>query len=298
MMPAPVHTIHQLAPDIIRLRAPNPSPMTATGTNTYLIGQKDLYILDPGPDIDSHLQAILQAIPPGSTPRGILISHPHIDHTDLVARLRAALAIPVFGFGPAGSGQSAVMMALSATAPEADDDGTDHSFHPDIFLHDGETLACDDTVITAHHTPGHMGAHLCFSLRDALFSGDHVMGWSTTYIAPPHGDMTDYIASLWRLSDSVWSVFYPGHGPEITAPNARLSELIAHRLARTDQVLTCLAIRPDCANDLRALIYPELTPTLHKAAARNILSHLIDLNARNLIITESPISIHAIFQIR
>ncbi len=287
----------RLTDRVIRVRAQNPSRMTGSGTNTYLVGQSDLYIIDPGPDLDDHFHAILNAIPPLASVRGILVTHPHIDHTALVPKLSAHLQVPVYGYGPAGTGRSATMTALTHLGLSGGGEGTDTAFRADITLRHGDRLPCDGTEIIIHHTPGHMGEHLCFEFAGDLFSGDHVMGWSSSLISPPEGDMGCYMASLNALAQRSWSRFYPGHGEAIEQPNTTVQELRAHRLQREAEILSCLAHKPGTAATLVSTIYTDLAPALHSAAARNVLAHLIDLHRRNVIGSDDPINQNAIFHL-
>lgn len=287
-----------LTEQVIRLRANNPSPMTGSGTNTYLIGQNDLYIIDPGPDLTEHFHAILAAIPTKAVPRGILVTHPHIDHTELVPKLAAMLKVPVYGFGPAGSGRSETMSALTRSGLSGGGEGIDTTFRVDLALRHGDIVPCDGKQVTVHHTPGHMGEHLSFEHEAALFSGDHVMGWSSTLISPPDGDMGCYMASLRGLLQHRWSRFYPGHGEPIAQPHARLEALHAHRLQREAEILAGLNRAPNTATDLVRTIYTDLAPSLHGAAARNVLAHLIDLHRRNEVGCDDPISLTTIFHLK
>jgi glyoxylase-like metal-dependent hydrolase (beta-lactamase superfamily II) len=269
-------------PPIRALRAPNPSPLTGSGTNTWLIGATELAVVDPGPDDPAHLAAILAAIGPGQRIGRIVVTHAHIDHSALAPRLAAATGAPVYAFGGATDGRSPLMVGLAPNLP-AHGEGLDHAFTPDQRLADGDTLTGPDYSLTALHTPGHLGGHLCLAMGATLFSGDHVMGWSTTIVSPPDGDMAAYMASLDRLALSQWQRFLPGHGDPVERPAARLAELIAHRRQREAQILAALDAGPDRLSPLTARIYHDIPPRLLPAAERNVLAHLIDLASRNLI---------------
>lgn len=283
-------------PPVVRIiRAPNPSPLTGSGTNTYILGQGDVAIIDPGPDLDAHLSAILAALGPAERVSHILVTHPHLDHSALAPRLSHATDAPVAAYGAATAGRSPRMTALALTGLPDAGEGLDRGFRPDMLLADGESISADTWALTALHTPGHLGAHLAFAAGDVLFSGDHVMGWSTSIIAPPDGDMTDYMASLARLQAHTWSRILPGHGDPIDAPAARLAELVAHRMEREAQILAALATAPATAATLASLIYTGLSERLLKAASANVLAHLIDLQVKERVTCNLPLTPHSIF---
>lgn len=271
------------APPIRRLLAPNPSPLTGKGTNTWLVGGSELAVIDPGPEDDRHLAAILQSVGPGQRIREIIVTHAHLDHSALAGRLSVATGAPVHAFGTATTGRSMLMARLADSLP-SHGEGLDHGFAPDRALVDGQRLDGPDYSLSVLHTPGHLGGHLCLALGDVLFSGDHVMGWSTTIVSPPDGDMADYMASLERLSAARWSRFLPGHGDSILDPAARLAELVAHRRLREAQILQSLEAGPATIPLLTRRIYHDTPPNLLPAAERNVLAHLIDLTSRNLVV--------------
>lgn len=268
----------ELAPGLRRLRAPNPSALTGTGTNTYLLGMSDLVVIDPGPELDRHLSAILAATR-GQRIRQIVVTHAHRDHSALAPRLAALTGAEVLAFGTARDGISPAMAALPELAGGTGE-GLDLTFTPDRKLVEGDRLAGTLEVL---HTPGHLGGHLCLALGDLLFSGDHVMGWASSTVSPPEGDMGAYMASLGRLQDKAWRRFLPGHGEPVEDPAARLAELIAHRLRRETEVLAALEAGPATPSALTALIYRDIPQGLWPAATRNVLAHLLDLLDRNLV---------------
>ncbi|MEK9969753.1 MAG: MBL fold metallo-hydrolase [Ferrovibrio sp.] len=270
-------TVSGLSPLVRRVIAQNPSPFTFHGTGTYIIGHgpKGIAVIDPGPDDTAHLEALLKAID-GETVSHILITHTHRDHSPGAAWLKARTGAPTYGFGPhpVPNGGPAV------------EEGGDHTFMPDRILQDGDVLQGAGWTVTALHTPGHISNHLCFALHEekALFSGDHVMGWSTTVISPPDGSMTDYYASLEKLLPRDDVRYYPTHGAPIDAlstghsPQHFVRELIAHRQARETQIMDCLAKSgPQTIPQMVATMYAEVPKYLHAAAARSVLAHLIHM---------------------
>lgn len=285
-------TVEVITTGVRRLRADNPSPLTGSGTNTYIVGTTDLAVIDPGPALPSHLAAILAAIAPWQRVTSILVTHAHKDHSALAPALAARTGAEVCAFGTATDGRSAIMQGLSLpTAGE----GLDLDFIPDRRLVDGQSLQGPDWTLTAIHTPGHLGGHLCFALKDLLFSGDHVMGWASSLISPPDGDMGAYMSSLDRLLGGGWQRLLPGHGDSVDKPSARIQELILHRLSREQQILDALNTGPARLRQLTIAVYHDIAPALVPAAERNAFAHLIDLKSRNLITAAPSIAPDATF---
>lgn len=283
-----------IAPGVRRLRAANPSPLTGSGTNTYLVGSTDLAVIDPGPALPDHLSAILAAIGPGQRVSHILVTHAHKDHSGLAPALAARTGAEVFAFGTATDGRSTLMQSLADVLPSSGE-GLDLAFRPDRRLSDGAAVSSPDWTLTACHTPGHLGGHLCFASETLLFSGDHVMGWATSLVSPPDGDMGAYMASLDRLLSGGWSVLLPGHGDPVEDPDSRIRNLIRHRQSREAQILAALRKGPVRLTALTATVYHDLAPGLLPAAERNTLAHLIDLASRNLITADAVLGPEAVF---
>ncbi|MFD1344265.1 MBL fold metallo-hydrolase [Litorisediminicola beolgyonensis] len=294
----PVHGHPEpLGDGLFRIVAPNPSPMTFRGTNTYVIGRRDLFVIDPGPDDPCHLQAILSALPERSRVRHILVTHAHLDHSHLARTLSRETGAPVLAFGGPQAGRSAVMERLAEGGLVQGGEGVDHGFAPDARLGDGDEIASGDYRIRALHTPGHFGNHLSFDWDGTLFTGDLVMGWASSMVSPPDGDLTDFMASLTRLNRHRWSRLLPGHGAPVEDASARLSGLLAHRRAREAQILAALAAGPATLKALTARIYTDTDPRLLPAAARNVLAHLIDLMGQSRVTHAGDLSPEAVFSL-
>lgn len=292
--PAP-GAIEVMEPGIRRILAPNPSPMTYLGTNTYILGDGAVAVIDPGPADAAHIDAILGALAPGERISHILLTHSHIDHSAGVPALAAATGAPVYAFGDSLAGRNPVIAALEGVGGG---EGIDRSFAPDEVLADGAVLAGDGWSVTALWTPGHMGNHLCFAAGDAVFSGDHVMGWATSMVSPPDGDLTAFMTSLQKLQGRNDRVFYPAHGAPVLSPEARLAELLAHRRGREAQILQALESGAATPHALTARIYTEVPKALLPAAERNVMAHLIDLHTREIVQSQGVISPSALFSLR
>lgn len=272
--PAHGHAV-EVAPGIRRVVAQNPSKYTAWGTGTYIVGRGEVAIIDPGPALDSHVDAVLAAVE-GETVTRVLITHTHADHSPATAAIVAATGAPTYGFGP----------HPPDAVTEVGEDGEEHSdldFVPDVAVSDGDLIVGppgpDGFTIQCLHTPGHISNHVCFAERDrrALFTGDHVMGWSTSVISPPDGSIADYMANLERLLDRDDLTYYPTHGPPITEPQRYVRQLIDHRREREAQIVEQIAEGPVSIEQIVEVLYADVVPELHAPAARSVHAHLIAL---------------------
>lgn len=289
--------IEWLEPGLRRLLAPNPSPMTHWGTNTYVLGEGAVTVIDPGPALPAHYDALLAGLAPGETVARLLVTHAHLDHSPLARPLAEATGAPVLAFGRAEDGRSEVMERLAAQGLSGGGEGVDTSFAPDVTLTDGDRIALGDgRSLEVLHTPGHMAGHLSFALGDAVFTGDHVMGWASTLISPPDGDLAAFLASCQRLLLRDDRIYYSAHGAPIEAPAARLAWLIAHRKTRESHILAELATGPATIRALAHAIYTDTPPALIPAAERNIFAHLIDLTSRNRVRATPQLAPSATFE--
>ena len=293
----PIGRAIHLSPTVRRIVAPNPSPMTFRGTNTYIVGAKALCVIDPGPDSDAHLQAILEAVGPDAQITHILVTHSHVDHSPLAARLSQKTAAPVYAFGPSGAGQSDVMKQLAASGALGGGEGVDHEFQPDVVIQDQQVIETVDWKITSLWTPGHFGNHVSFVYGDTVFCGDHVMDWSTSLVSPPDGDLTQFLWSCRRLIDTQAKRLFPGHGAPIEAPSERINWLISHRKSREAEILDALRTEPQTPSDLTKVIYADVPVHLHPMAERNVLAHLIDLMGRGRVEPQGKLHTGARFKL-
>jgi glyoxylase-like metal-dependent hydrolase (beta-lactamase superfamily II) len=284
-----------LEPGLRRILAPNPSPMTWRGTNTYVLGTRGLAVIDPGPISDSHLEAILAAVGPGQHISHIIVTHTHSDHSPLAAPLAARTGAQVLGFGDAVAGRSAVMTGLAQDGLAGGGEGIDTAFRPDRTVADGEVIEGDDWALEVIHTPGHLGNHIALAWNDACFTADHVMGWASSLVSPPDCDLTDFMASCARLRARDWRVFHAGHGAPIDDPGGRLDWLIGHRQSREASILDALADAPATARALAERIYTQTPAALLPAAERNVFAHLVDLAGKNEVATDGVLSARAKF---
>jgi len=285
-----------LGEGVRRIVAPNASPMTHRGTNTYLLGRAQVAVIDPGPDDPRHLRAILKATDGGRSISHILITHAHRDHCALAGRLSEATGAKVHAYGTAQEGRSPRMQGLVARGILAEGAGSDGSFTPDMRVRHGQLLRGADWTLEVLHTPGHMGNHISLAWGACCFSGDHVMGWSTSVIAPPEGDLTDFLASCRLLQGRQWRCFFPGHGAPVLQPNARLAWLVAHRQQRESAILAQLSKGAQRASEIAQALYQDIPPALHHAALGNVMAHLIDLRAQGRVASVGSLNWDAVFR--
>jgi glyoxylase-like metal-dependent hydrolase (beta-lactamase superfamily II) len=287
--------VEQVADGLRRVIAANPSRFTATGTGTYIVGRGDVAIIDPGPALDAHGDALLAAVA-GERVRALLVTHCHRDHSPLAARLKAETGAPTFAYGPHPQ------VPGEADLTGEGEEGHDADFVPDVELRDGDVAVVlpGGVTLRAVHTPGHTSNHLCYSWdeRRALFTGDHVMGWSTTVVSPPDGNMADYVASLRKVIVRDDAVLWPTHGSPVTAPQSFLAAYLQHRLAREAAVVAQLRAGSTGVADIVAVLYADVPEALHRAAARSVLAHLEKLVADGLVVADGELSAEAAFRLR
>jgi glyoxylase-like metal-dependent hydrolase (beta-lactamase superfamily II) len=269
---APYAKLEQLEPGIARVLAHNPSAFTYYGTQTYLAGESEVAVIDPGPDLPEHLDALEAAIG-GRKVAAIMCTHTHRDHSPAAGPLAERTGAPIIGCAP---------LALETVGPRADA-AFDGDYAPDEVVEDGGSIELDGERIVAVATPGHTSNHLCFAYRGALFSGDHVMGWSTTVVVPPDGDMAAYMASLDKLRQRDDRIYYPAHGPAVDRPEQYVRHLMGHRMQREKQILKLIGGQARDIPDIVANAYPGLDPRLVAAAGGSVYAHLLDLQRRGLV---------------
>jgi glyoxylase-like metal-dependent hydrolase (beta-lactamase superfamily II) len=281
----------RVTPLISRVVANNPGPFTFKGTGVYVVGTHDVAVIDPGPLIDEHVAALKRALA-GKRVSHILVTHTHIDHSPAAEPLKEWSGAKTYAFGPHGSGHH-------DDGPRMEEGG-DQAFMPDVRLRDGEIVEGNGFTIEAVHTPGHTSNHLCFALREekALFTGDHVMGWSTTVVTPPDGNMREYMASVRKLQGRDDKILYPTHGAPVTAPKPFLQAYVDHRLEREAQILACLKDGIDRIPAMVERMYVDVDKRLHPAAARSVLAHLIQLTEDGRVVAEPAATASAKYRLR
>jgi len=269
---APYAKLEQVQEGVARVLAHNPSAFTYYGTQTYLVGEREVAVIDPGPDLAEHVDALVTAVA-GRKVVAIMCTHTHRDHSPAARPMSERTGAPVIGCAP---------LALETVGPRADA-SFDGDYTPTHVLEDGEVVEVDGCAISAVATPGHTSNHLCFAYGDALFSGDHVMGWSTTVVVPPDGDMAAYMQSLDKLRQRQERIYFPAHGKPVTNPQQYVRHLIGHRMQREKQILRLVGERPLQVPQIVAGAYPGLDPRLVGAAGGSVLAHLVDLQRRGLV---------------
>ncbi|HEX7076556.1 MAG TPA: MBL fold metallo-hydrolase [Hyphomicrobiaceae bacterium] len=273
----------ELAPGIVRLVANNPSPFTFHGTNTYLIGSRELALIDPGPEDEAHFEAIMRTAA-GRPITHIFITHTHRDHTDGLDRIREATGAKICARGRSLRGPGSLKTSPSGA------EFIDIDFKPDIVMGDGDVVAGPDWRLEALFTPGHAPDHLCFAeaSSNVLFCGDHVMGWNTSVVAPPEGNMTDYMRSLEKLLERSEPVFLPGHGGRIEQPSRMVKAYIVHRRWREQAILDAVRQGHITIDRIVAAVYQGLDPRLVRAASLSVLAHIESLVDRGLVNCDGP----------
>jgi len=283
------------------LTAPNSGPMTFSGTNTYILGAiSGLCIIDPGP-INEHHYSELQKLLWAEEPSYILITHSHLDHSASAKRLAQEFHIPILAHGnPAGARSEFMKTILRKSKEIGGLEGIDQDFYPDFSISGGETIKGDGWTLEVLHTPGHLSDHLCFSYKEEkiLFTGDLVMGWTSTLISPPDGDVGHYYESLDKLLQRDEDIYLPGHGSEIRNAKVCVANLKKHRLEREKQILQILTKEDASSFQIANTIYRELPEPLIRAGTRNVLAHLINLMERNLVICKEPVSSRSSFSVK
>jgi len=284
-------TAVQVSPLIRRIVANNPGPFTHRGTGTYIIGRGEVAVVDPGPMLATHIEALAASLT-GERITHILVTHTHLDHSPASLPLQDTCGGVIAAYGRHGAGRIDRGHKVEV--------GGDVAFAPDVEVRDGDVLAGDGWTLDCVHTPGHTANHLCYHLREerALFTGDHVMGWSTTIVSPPDGDMGQYVDSLARLRDRDDRIYWPTHGPPITEPQRFVSALIAHRAYRAEQVRRCLAAGIEDIAEMVPVMYQDLPRGMSAAAARSVFSILIDMAERGEAECAGPYSIAAKYALR
>lgn len=290
-------TLLRVSPLIRRLLAPNPGPFTGTGTGTYVIGRNTVAVIDPGPDCPDHVDALLSGLGDERVSH-IVVTHTHRDHSPASRLLQEKTGAPILAFGPHGAAQRQDLPPALAFGDV--EEGADLDFTPDITLADSDRIAGNGWGLEAIWTPGHTSNHLCFAFgaERALFTGDHVMGWSSSIISPPDGDMGTYMESLEKVRVRCDAILWPTHGPPIHRPRAHIEALIAHRKNREHGIVSLLRSGTDTVPEIVKVLYAALPEAMHLAAERSVLAHLVDLHDRKLITHAGSFDRTGRFQLR
>jgi glyoxylase-like metal-dependent hydrolase (beta-lactamase superfamily II) len=272
-------SVSQIALGIRRVIANNPGPFTFHGTGTYILGTGNVAVIDPGPDDEEHIGAILAALD-GETISHILVTHTHMDHSPGCRPLQALTGAPTYAYGPHGAGKLEQGVQV--------EEGGDMDFAPDHLVKHGDIIQGGDWTVECVYTPGHTSNHMCFALQEqkALFTGDHVMGWSTSIISPPDGDMAAYMQSLELLLERDDAVYWPTHGPSIIDPKTHVRAYIAHRIEREEQILKCIDEGTHSIRDMVPLMYRDTPEFMYPAAARSVLAAMENLLRKNQVVAD------------
>ena len=272
--------VEAIAPGIRVVTSDNAGPMTFTGTRTYLVGVRSVAVIDPGPDTESQFNIIRQAIE-NDTVSHIVVTHSHVDHAPLARRLAALTGAKVWAYGTRPEAQMPPGMADLAGG-----EGIDRDFAPDEAVFDGDVIGGADWQLSIIHTPGHLSDHVSLAFGEYLFSGDHVMGWATTMISPPDGDLNSFMASLDKLLLRPEKTYLPGHGAPVLKPHDLMRHIRDHRMTREAQIVSVLKEGAARLDDITGRIYTDVPKSLHAAAMRNVLAHLLALMARESVQVE------------
>ena len=269
----------RVSPLISRIVADNPGPFTFKGTGVYIVGKDEVAVIDPGPDDASHVDALKRALE-GRRVTHILVTHTHADHSPAAKPLKEWSGAKTYAFGPHGSGKLDDGVRV--------EEGGDMQFVPDMRVKDGEIIKGNGFTFECVFTPGHTSNHMCYALKEenALFTGDHVMGWSTTVVTPPDGDMAQYMASVKKLMARSDAVLYPTHGAPVTDPKPFLAAYLEHRLDRERQILACIREGLPTIPQMVARMYADVDKRLHPAASRSVLAHLIQLEQEGRVVND------------
>jgi glyoxylase-like metal-dependent hydrolase (beta-lactamase superfamily II) len=279
--------VAQVTPLVRRVIARNPSGFTYHGTNTYIVGRGQVAVIDPGPLLEEHLDALVAALN-GETVTDILVTHTHMDHSPAAAPLKGAVGGVVSGAHPR-------RIPADSTPAES----IQYDFAPDRELADGTVTAGDGWTLTAVHTPGHMSNHMCFALAEEniLFSGDHIMGWNTTVVSPPDGNMREYMASLEKCLARQESAYWPGHGPAIPNPLPFTRAYRGHRLMRETEIMNCIRDGADTVPAMVARMYRHIPEKMHRAASRSVFAHLEHMAETGRIAADGPVTTDATYRV-
>jgi glyoxylase-like metal-dependent hydrolase (beta-lactamase superfamily II) len=286
----PYDTVVDVAPRIRRLLARNPSAFTFKGTGVTILGRGHVAVIDPGPDDPHHLDVLRSALK-NETVTHIFVTHTHRDHSPAARALKQWTGATIYGFGPHGSGKAEEGIVI--------EEGGDMEFVPDVAVRDRDVIRCRDFSIECVHTPGHTSNHVCYALKEenALFSGDHVMGWSTTVVAPPDGDMAQYLASLKKLLLRDDAIYWPTHGGPIRDPKPFVKAYLDHRYEREAQIIACLRAGVSTIPDMVARIYVGLDPSLRAPAGLSVFSHLVQMTKEGRVIANGELRLDTHFKV-